>query len=179
MEDSIYMGFVYLRPGNDGAALKAAVEERFPHLEVLRTEEFTLFYDQIEYIDWFVWIVSIVSLAVGGLGVLNTLLMSVSERTREIGTLRAVGWSRARVLSMILQEGFLVSALGALLGLAIGVAGAEALVAFAPRGFLGAQYSPLLFAEAAAVALALGFLGSLYPAWKAGRLSPIEALRYE
>jgi putative ABC transport system permease protein len=179
MGDSIYLGYVYLRPGSDGAALKAAVEAKYPHLEVMRTEEFTLFYDQLEYIDWFVWIVSIVSVAVGGLGVLNTLLMSVSERTREIGTLRAVGWSRARVLSMILQEGLLVSVLGGLLGLAVGVAGAELLVGFAPRGFLGAQYSAFLFLEAVAVALGLGFLGSLYPAWKAGKLSPIEALRYE
>ena len=178
-DDSIYMGFIYLKPGSDGSALKAAAESAFPHLEVMKTEEFTMFYDQLEYIDWFVWIVSIVSVAVGGLGVLNTLLMSVSERTREIGTLRAVGWSRARVLRMILGEGALVSLLGGLSGMLLGVVGAELLIRWAPRGFLGTQYAPLLFAEALAVALGLGFLGALYPAWKASRLRPIEALRYE
>jgi len=178
-DGSIYMGFIYLKTGTDGKALKAAAEAKFPHLEVMKTEEFTMFYDQLEYIDWFVWIVSIVSVAVGGLGVLNTLLMSVSERTREIGTLRAVGWSQARVLRMILGEGTAVSLLGGLAGLVFGVIGAEVLVRWAPRGFLGTQYAPLLFAEAMAVALGLGFLGALYPAWKAGRLRPIEALRYE
>jgi putative ABC transport system permease protein len=178
-DGAIYMGFVYLRPGASGQALKEAVAAKFPHLEVMKTEEFTMFYDQLEYIDWFVWIVSIVSVAVGGLGVLNTLLMSVSERTREIGTLRAVGWSRARVLRMILGEGALVSVLGGLAGLVMGVVGAETLIRWAPRGFLGTQYAPLLFAEAMAVALGLGFVGALYPAWKASRLRPIEALRYE
>lgn len=177
--EAIYMGFVYLKPGTDGRRLKADVEARFPQLEVMKTEEFTLFYDQIEYIDWFVWIISLVSVAVGGLGVLNTMLMSISERTREIGTLRAVGWSRGRVLGLILREGTLISVLGGAIGLAMGVAGAEGLIRLAPRSFLDTQYSGVLFGEAFAVALVLGFLGSLYPAWRAGRLQPIEALKYE
>lgn len=178
-DGSIYMGFLYLRPGSDPARVKKAVDEKYPHLEAVKTEEFTAFYDQIEYIDWFVWIISLVSVAVGGLGVLNTLLMSVSERTREIGTLRAVGWSQGRVLRLILGEGVLISFLGGLIGLGLGVAGAEVLIRFAPRGTLSTAYAWVVFVQAFIVALGLGLVGSLYPAWRASRLSPIEALKYE
>ncbi|HYF00005.1 MAG TPA: FtsX-like permease family protein [Planctomycetota bacterium] len=177
--ESVYMGFLYLRPGADPERVSAAVAGRFPHLEAMKTEEFMNFYDQVEYIDWFVWIISLVSVAVGGLGVLNTLLMSVSERTREIGTLRAVGWSQRRVLRLILAEGVLISVLGGLIGLGFGVAGAEILIRFAPMATLSTVYGARLFAQAFSVALGLGFLGSLYPAWRASRLSPIEALKYE
>lgn len=178
-DGSVYMGFLYLRPGAEPDRVRKAVDARFPHLEAMKTEEFTSFYDQLEYIDWFVWIISLVSVAVGGLGVLNTLLMSVSERTREIGTLRAVGWSQRRVLRLILGEGMLISAIGGLLGLAIGVAGAEILIRFAPAGTLSTRYAVPLFLQAFAVAVGLGFAGALFPAWRASRLSPIEALKYE
>jgi putative ABC transport system permease protein len=179
MGDSIAMGFLYLRPGSDWKKVKETVEAKYPHLSAIRTDEFGNFYNQLEYIDWFVWIISLVSVAVGGLGVLNTMLMAVSERTREIGTLRAVGWSRALVLRLILLEGVLISAVGGLLGLAVGTLGAEVLIRWAPRGFLDTRYSAVLFGEAFVVALALGFVGALYPAWQASRLSPIEALKYE
>ncbi len=179
MGESIYMGFLYLRPAADWREARRKIEERFERLGALRTEEFTAFYDQIEYIDWFVWTITLVSLVVGGLGVLNTMLMSVSERTREIGTLRAVGWSRPQVLRLILTEGVLISVVGGLWGLGIGALGAEVLIRWAPRGFLGTHYSAHLFVQAFAIALGLGFAGALYPAWQAGRLSPIEALKYE
>ncbi len=178
-DGSVYMGFLYLKAGADPERVRAAVSAAYPHLEAMKTEEFTNFYDQLEYIDWFVWIISLVSVAVGGLGVLNTLLMSVSERTREIGTLRAVGWSEGRVLRLILGEGVLISFLGGLIGLGLGVAGAEVLIRFAPRGTLSTAYAFLVFVQAFGVALGLGLAGSLYPAWRASRLSPIEALKYE
>ena len=178
-DGSIYMGFLYLKPGVDPKDVRAAVKARYPHLDPMKTEEFTAFYDQIEYIDWFVWIISLVSVAVGGLGVLNTLLMSVSERTREIGTLRAVGWSKGRVLRLILAEGVLISFLGGLIGLLLGVAGAEFFVWLAPKGTLSTEYMRSVFAQAFGIALGLGLAGSLYPAWRASRLSPIEALKYE
>jgi putative ABC transport system permease protein len=178
MGESAAMAFLYLRPGSDWRDVKAAVEGRGEHLEAIQTEQFTQYYNQLEYIDWFVWIVSLVSVAVGALGVLNTMLMSVSERTREIGTLRAVGWGRDRVLRLILAEGTLISVAGGLLGLATGVAGAEILIGWAPSG-LDTLYTAGLFAQAFAVAVALGLAGALYPALQASRLSPIEALKYE
>ena len=179
MGDSIAMGFIYLRKGTDWKKVKTVVEAKYPHLAVFRTEEFGHFYKQIEYVDWFVWVISLASVVVGGLGVANTMLMAVAERTREIGTLRALGWSRGLVLRLVLAEGVLISAAGGLLGLGIGTLGAEFLIRWAPHGFLDTRYSAGLVGEAFVVALALGFLGTLYPAWRASRLSPIEALRYE
>lgn len=179
MGDAVAMGFVYLKDPAAWEAVGKAVEARYPHLRAMRTDEFTGFYNQLELIDWFVWIVSLVSVAVGGLGVLNTMLMSVSERTREIGTLRAVGWSRGLVLKLILGEGVAISTLGGAIGLAAGTGGAELLIRAAPPGLLDTRYAPGLFAAAFGIAVLLGFLGALYPAWQAGRLSPIEALKYE
>jgi putative ABC transport system permease protein len=176
--ETVAMTFVYLKPGADADAFRKAVEAKYPHLQAIRTEEFTSYYDQLQYIEWFVWIITLVSVVVGGLGVLNTMLMSVSERTREIGTLRAVGWSRARVLRLILAEGMLMSVAGGLVGLGVGAVGAEILIRSAPKG-LEALYTLSLFAQAFAVAIVLGFVGAFYPAWQASRLAPIEALKYE
>ncbi len=179
MADASSVVFVYLRTGTDWKDIKRAVEERYSHLAAFRSDEFTVFYNQLDYIDWFVWIISLVSVMVGGLGVLNTMLMSVSERTREIGMLRAVGWSRRRVLGLILSEGTTISVGGGLVGLLAGWTGAEVLIHWAPRDFLSARYSPELFGMALLVAVGLGFIGALYPAWRASRLSPMEALRFE
>jgi putative ABC transport system permease protein len=179
MGDAAAMLFLYLEEGRDWRQIQRAVESRYAHLSAIQSEEFTIFYDQIEYVDWFVWVVSLVSVLVGGLGVLNTMLMSVSERTREIGTLRAVGWSRVKVLRLILSEGTAISLAGGLCGLAAGWAGAEVLIRWAPRGFLATRYSPELFGVALATAIVIGLVGAFYPAWQASRLSPIEALKYE
>ncbi len=179
MGDASSVVFIYLRPGTDWKDVKRAVEAQYPHLAAIRSDEFTVFYNQLDYIDWFVWIISLVSVMVGGLGILNTMLMSVSERTREIGTLRAVGWSRRRVLGLVLSEGTMISFAGGLVGLLAGWTGAEILIRWAPRDFLSTKYSPELFGVALLVAVALGFVGALYPAWQASRLSPIEALKYE
>jgi putative ABC transport system permease protein len=179
MGDSIQMGLVYLKKPRQRDDVKAAIEKRFPHLVALRSEDFASNFENLQYVDWFVWIVSLISILIGGLGVLNTMLMSVSERTREIGTLRAVGWSSARVLRLILSEGTLISLLGGALGLLAGFVGAEVLIRWAPQGYLGTSYTAMLFVQGMAVAVGVGTLGALYPAWRASRLSPIEALKYE
>src|SRR6185295_12931604 len=104
MGSSVGLLFLYLKPGVEWKKVRDVIEEKAVNLAAIQTKEFTQYYNQLDYIDWFVWIVSLISVIVGGLGVLNTMLMAVSERTREIGTLRAVGWSRGQVLRMILTE---------------------------------------------------------------------------
>jgi putative ABC transport system permease protein len=178
MGDAVGLCFLYLKPGADWKKVRDTIEAKSLTLSAIQTQDFTQYYNQLDYIDWFVWIVSLVSVIVGGLGVLNTMLMAVSERTREIGTLRAVGWSRGQVLRMILTEGLMISVVGGLLGLLIGTLGAETLIHWAPRG-LDTRYSALLFVQSFVIAVALGFFGALYPAFQASRLSPIEALKYE
>jgi putative ABC transport system permease protein len=111
---------------------------------------------------------------------LNTLLMSVLERTREIGVLRALGWRRRHVLGMVLQEALVLGAVGGSVGVAIGL-GLTWLVTLIPGlfGSIEPVYSPELFVQAVVVALGAGLLGGLYPAWRATRMHPAEALRYE
>jgi ABC-type antimicrobial peptide transport system permease subunit len=119
------------------------------------------------------------AILIGGVGMANAQLMAVFERTREIGVLRAVGWSSRRVLWMIFQESMLLSALGGALGLALGMFTLRAL-----RLYLivyGASPQPTLktLSTTILVVALLGFVGGLYPAWRASRLRPVEALRYE
>jgi putative ABC transport system permease protein len=117
---------------------------------------------------------------VGSVGMTNTILMSVLERTREIGVFRALGWSRRRILTLILKESLLLSGLGGLVGIGIGMLLTQALASIPSiGGFMKASFPPALLGQAIAVALVLGTLGGLYPAWRATKLSPVEALRYE
>ena len=117
-----------------------------------------------------------VSLVVGGIGIMNIMLVSVTERTREIGLRRAVGARRRDILTQFLIEAVTVSLAGGLIGIAVGVAGAWGIGYFA--GWLApiqARAVVLAFLFAGAVGVFFGF----YPARKASRLNPIDALRYE
>jgi putative ABC transport system permease protein len=126
------------------------------------------------------WIFSLVALIVGGITVTNTMAMSVFERIREIGILRAVGWRTSRIAGLIVSEavGIAFAALGG--GLAAGYAAAEL---FTEHGGLSTLVDPDftagVFAWGLAFALAVALLGAVYPAWRASRLTPVEALRRE
>jgi ABC-type antimicrobial peptide transport system permease subunit len=131
-------------------------------------------------LQWFAWSVSAIAILIGGLGMMSAMVMSVMERTREIGTLRAVGWSRRRVLWLILGEAVLLSGTGGVLGILLGMGMASAAAQIPGVGaFLEGSYSPFLFFQGMATALGLGVVGGLYPAWSAANLQPVEALRYE
>jgi len=117
---------------------------------------------------------------VGALGVLNTMLMSVNERTQEIGVLLALGWRRSRVMLLILLESVTVACAGGILGIALGAAGVRVLEHMALlRGKIDGLFTPGLICAAFALAVALGVLGGLYPAMRASRMSPNAALRHE
>jgi putative ABC transport system permease protein len=117
-----------------------------------------------------------VSLLVGGIGIMNIMLVSVTERTREIGLRRAVGARRRDILAQFLIEAVAVSVTGGVIGIALGVAGAWAIGHFAGwRAPIQARAVVPAFLFAGAVGIFFGF----YPARKASRLNPIDALRYE
>jgi len=171
--------FVYTH-GDDVERVRDAIENTLPGLIATRAGEFTdRFSDQMAYIDEFILVLQLIAATVGILGVLNTMMMSVTERVREIGTLRAIGWSRRRVVGVVVGEGLLISGLGGALGLGLGVAGTEAVIAFVSDGLLIAAYVLETFVQGSLLALVVGLVGSLYPALRASRLRPAEALRHE
>lgn len=132
----------------------------------------------IGQISFFVIGIGSIAAFVGGIGVMNTMIMAIIERRREIGVMKAIGASNFTVLKQILVESALISSLGGVLGIGIGFGGSLALNAFT-GGMISAVVSPALALGAFLFALALGVVGGLYPAWKAARLDPVEALRYE
>jgi putative ABC transport system permease protein len=126
------------------------------------------------------WIVSLLALIVGGIGVTNTMAMSVFERTREIGVLRAIGWSGKRVAVMIVLEAVAICLLALAAGCALGVIGAELFVGRSGlSGLIRPSYTATTFMWGLAFALLVAVLGALYPAWRAVKLAPIAALRHE
>ena len=124
--------------------------------------------------------ISFLAIFVGGVGVLNAMLMAVMERTREIGVFRALGWRRWRILRLIMNESLLLGLLGGLLGIGVAFLLFNALNNVPLyNGMLTARWELDTFLRAISVALFLGLLGGLYPAFRATRLQPVEALRYE
>jgi putative ABC transport system permease protein len=120
--------------------------------------------------------VAAVSLLVGGIGIMNIMLVSVTERTREIGIRQAVGATPADILLQFLVEALLLSATGGILGMLIGFAGAWMFSAFSSMRTVVLPSSILLaIGSAATVGIFFGF----YPASKAAQMDPIDALRYE
>jgi putative ABC transport system permease protein len=119
---------------------------------------------------------AIVSLLVGGIGIMNIMLVSVTERTREIGVRKAIGARRRNILAQFLLEALFLSLVGGLLGVALGIGGAK---------FVESLYNWKVTVELPTVLLAFGFSAlvgvffGFYPALKASKLNPIEALRYE
>ena len=125
--------------------------------------------------------IGLLALIVGGIVVANTMVMSIYERTREIGTLRALGWTGKRILSQVMQESVLLCLLSALFGCvgAVALLSGLAAIPFAGGFMLRPAWEPGTFVGAISLTIVLGLLGGLYPAWRASRLQPVEALRYE
>lgn len=130
----------------------------------------------LDYITTFVVFVAAISLLVGGIGVMNIMLVSVTERTREIGIRKSLGARTGSILLQFLSESAIITLMGGVIGIVIGVAGAFgfcSLIGFTARISLETVLLASLFSSA------VGIFFGIYPARRAARLSPIEALRHE
>ncbi|MCA1591380.1 MAG: ABC transporter permease [Acidobacteria bacterium] len=182
--------FVIVRP-RSRAYVKPAIDEitdilrrrrqvppRAPNNFGISSQDSLLdFYNQLTGATWLVLTaISFVALMIGGIGVMNIMLVSVTERTREIGIRKAVGATRADILWQFLIEAVVLTGIGGISGLFVGEV----------ASLLMNKYSPLpAFVPVWAIFVGIGISASvgivfgLWPAWKAARLDPIEALRYE
>ncbi len=130
----------------------------------------------LSYITIFVVFVAAISLLVGGIGVMNIMLVSVTERTREIGIRKSLGARTGSILLQFLAESAIITLLGGIIGILLGWAGAYgvcSLIGFTARVSVGTVLGASLFSSA------VGIFFGIYPARKAAKLSPIEALRHE
>jgi putative ABC transport system permease protein len=139
--------------------------------EVLQTQE-----ESSRVMTYLLAAIASVSLLVGGIGIMNIMLVSVTERTREIGLRMAVGARRRHILLQFLIEAVTLSLIGGIIGIALGLGGSRAISYFAEwRTLVNPESILIAFGFAAGIGIFFGF----YPARKASRLDPIEALRYE
>jgi putative ABC transport system permease protein len=171
---------VKLKHKEDKARFKADVEKAFPHLIALENEEFSRTYSQFRILKATAWAVGLCGLILGGLGVANTMIMSVFTRIREIAILRVNGFSSRQVAVLILGESALVSLTGVATGLLLGfgaILGLKSLPMM--HGYIEARVDATILISVAALACATGVVGALYPAIYAMRIRAAEALRFE
>lgn len=171
---------IYLKPEAEADQVIRQIEADIPQVDVVSLAEFLQLPSHAEKVAAFAKIFSLIALIMGGIGVMNSMTLSVSERTRELGIVRAMGWSKAKVLRMMLEESLLLSGAGFLLGSLLGI-GAIRVIAFLPavKIWVTPSLEGEIFLIALGIALSLGLVGGAYPAYKAASLSPVEALRHE
>jgi ABC-type antimicrobial peptide transport system permease subunit len=171
---------IKVKDPDQAPALVERINAKYPGVYAALSAEFAQEMPDIQSSNAMLDGISLIALLAGGLSVLNAMLMSIFERTREIGVLRALGWRRQAVLAMILREAVLLGLLGGVAGIAISFGLTELMKLSA---ILGSWVNPVwswdIFARAFLLSVFLGAMGGLYPAYRATCLSPVEALRYE
>lgn len=160
--------------------VRRQVEALAPALHAMTTDEHVKSLTEIQLAKAVSWLTSTVALVLGTFGVMNTMVMAVHERTKEIGILRAVGWRRWRVARLILLESVILSLVGAVLG-GVGAGLLVRLLTLVPTasGLIDGRIPPIVLAYGLAVAVLVGLIGGLLPAYRASRMLPTAALGYE
>jgi putative ABC transport system permease protein len=180
--DAIVSQFlVYPTPGADVEAVAAAIEARVPDVTALTGAGYDAIYGaSANAFNAIIVGIAVISLIVGGMSIINTMAMSVAERTREIGIRRAIGASRRRVIRELMTESGVIGAIGGLVGATLG-----AVIVLVINDAMRSSGTILFELSAANLVFAVGFstvlgiVAGLFPAWSAARLDPVAALRYE
>lgn len=177
-EDSISNIYVKVNKGEDPQVVADRIDEKYGDdiATITSVMEMQQMGDMLNMLQASTWAISLLAIVVGGLGIINTMLMSVFERTREIGVLKAVGWSNRKILTMIVGESLVITIVSAIIGSLIGFLACTLL---GPQMGIEPLFTPKIFIQAFAIAIVVGIIGGLYPAIKAVKLPPTEALRYE
>lgn len=158
----------------------AAIVKLGPNVEAKNAKDSVKQTTEIQFLEATSWITSAIAIIIGAVGILNTMIMSVSERTKEIGILRAIGWRRSRIVRMILAESLLLSLSGGIFGTFAAVGLTRVLGKLpAVAGLIDPRITYDVMIFGVVVALVVGLLGAAYPAYRGAQLQPTEALRHE
>ena len=180
MQRQVSLFYIQLKDPGLSERFAARVDRLWSDLSLSSTDDFASKQLMITVLHAYVIGIAGLAILIGGVGMMNGQLMAVMERTHEIGVLRALGWSRWRVMSLILGESILVGVIGGLVGMFLGWAALYGISNTATLLSGIEQYiSTSLLLQAFTIVLPLGIIGGLYPAWRASQLEPVEALRYE
>lgn len=179
-DGKVDMIYVKINNNADLKTVSQSVEKAYPGelTTIASLEDFQKADDSLQMVETASMAISLLAIIIGGIGIINTMIMSVFERTREIGVLKAVGWKSRRILTMILGESMVLTLLAGLVGIIVGVIGIEVIMNLTETALV-LNFTPALALKALGIAVIVGIIGGLYPAIRASRLPPTEALRYE
>jgi putative ABC transport system permease protein len=187
LEGKVTAFHVRLRPAPIGEApdrylarAQAQIETALPGLRAVPAAERASNNQLVLLAHAAAWGTSSIALLIGILGIANTMAMSVFERTREIGILRALGWKRWRVMVLIEMEAAVLGLTGGLVGITVGWGSLRVLETLPQTAsIVSASFPLLLLVEALGIAAAAGLAAGFIPAWRGAHLSPVEALRHD
>lgn len=173
---------ILVKTGEDvnDSAISEKIEEDYENFTTLTSEEISSIADDVlGILDTATLAVSALAIIVGAIGIINTMVMAVYERTKEIGVLKSVGWKSRKILTMILGETLVLTTLSGIVGSIFGILIPEVGLRLFNVTDFALGYSPKTFILAFGITIIVGIIGGIYPAYKASKLAPTEALRYE
>ncbi len=173
---------ILVKTGEDvnDSAISEKIEDDYENFTTLTSEEISSIADDVlGILDTSTLAVSALAIIVGGIGIINTMVMAVYERTKEIGVLKSVGWKSRKILTMILGETLVLTTLSGIVGSIFGILIPEVGLRLFNVTDFALGYSPKTFILAFGITIIVGIIGGIYPAYKASKLAPTEALRYE
>ena len=149
-------------------------------LSAQTTKEYVKNASHVQILKAMSWMVSVIAIVIGVISMLDTMIMSVLERTQEIGILRAVGWPRSRVVKMVLVEAVILSMAAAAIG-SLGAIGLTYVLTLFPQvnGFIESGIAPIVILQGFGFTVLIGIVGAVYPAVRAALLLPTEAIRHD
>lgn len=178
--DKISSILVKTSEGTNNTIVSNEIKDNYGNLSTLTSEEMSSILDDVtDILNDASLAISGLAIIVGAIGVLNTMVMAVYERTKEIGVLKSIGWKSKKILIMILGETLVLTTISGIIGSLFGILIAEIGVGFFGSEGFSLVYTPGTFILAFGITIIVGMIGGLYPAYKASKLAPTEALRYE